>query len=98
MCSDPQARRQHDPVPAPSFLHERLRAADVARLAAVPRVDGAGAHAADVRREEYIQPSQTTTKKCDRSREEMYVTAFASNTRTLYKSVIMHSKTIAKLF
>merc|ERR1719213_913236 len=36
----PQARRQHDPVPAPSFLHERLRAADVARFAAVPRVDG----------------------------------------------------------
>ena len=35
-------------------------------------------------------------KKCDRSREEMCVTAFASN--TLYKSVIMHSKTIAKLF
>merc|ERR1711959_645090 len=49
----PQARREHDPVPAPSFLHERLRAADVARLAAVPRVDGAGAHAADVRREEH---------------------------------------------
>merc|ERR1711959_656352 len=39
---------QHDPVPAPSLLHERLRAADVARFAAVPRVDGAGAHAADV--------------------------------------------------
>ena len=42
-----------DPVPAPSLLHERLRAADVARFAAVPRVDGAGAHAADVRREEH---------------------------------------------
>ena len=54
MCSDPQARRQHDPVPAPSFLHERLRAADVARLAAVPRVDGAGAHAADVS-EDYLR-------------------------------------------
>merc|ERR1712224_204358 len=49
----PQARREHDPVPAPPLLHERLRAADVARLAAVPGVDGAGAHAADVRREEY---------------------------------------------
>ena len=66
--------------PAFALLHERLRAAHVARLPAVPRVDGAGAHAADVRREEYIQPSQTTTKKCDRSREEMCVTAFASNT------------------
>merc|ERR1719439_417345 len=49
----PQPRREHDPVPAPSLLHERLRSADVARLAAVPRAHGAGAHAADVRREEY---------------------------------------------
>ena len=48
-----QAGSEHDPVPAPSFLHERLRAADVARLAAVPRVDGAGAHAADVRCQEH---------------------------------------------
>ena len=31
-----------------AFLHERLRAAHVARLPAVPRVDRAGAHAADV--------------------------------------------------
>merc|ERR1719456_1355515 len=49
----PQARGEHDPVPAPSLLHERLRAADVPRFAAVPRADGAGAHAADVRREEH---------------------------------------------
>merc|ERR1711970_1635037 len=49
----PQARGERDPVPAVALLHERLRAADVARLAAVPRVDGAGAHAADVRREEH---------------------------------------------
>ena len=34
--------------PASALLHERLRAAHVARLPAVPRVDGAGAHAADV--------------------------------------------------
>ena len=57
-----QAWHEHGPVSTPAFLHERLRAADVARLAAVPRVDGAGAHAADVRREEYIQALQTTTK------------------------------------
>merc|ERR1711924_523630 len=44
-----QARRQHDPVPPPPLLHDRLRAAHVARLAAVPRPHGAGAHAADVR-------------------------------------------------
>merc|ERR1712224_521358 len=44
----PQRRDVLPPLP-----HERLRAADVARLAAVPGVDGAGAHAADVRREEY---------------------------------------------
>ena len=34
--------------PASALLHERLRAAHVARLPAVPRVDRAGAHAADV--------------------------------------------------
>ena len=39
--------------PASALLHERLRAAHVARLPAVPRVDGAGAHAADVRCEEH---------------------------------------------
>ena len=39
--------------PASALLPERLRAAHVARLPAVPRVDGAGAHAADVRREEH---------------------------------------------
>merc|ERR1712023_374949 len=46
----PQARREHDSLPAPALLHEWLRAAHVPRLAAVPRADGAGAHAADVRR------------------------------------------------
>ena len=39
--------------PASALLHERLRAAHVARLPAVPRVDRAGAHAADVRRQEH---------------------------------------------
>ena len=36
-----------------ALLHERLRAAHVAWLPAVPRADGAGAHAADVRCEEH---------------------------------------------
>merc|ERR1711920_1038207 len=31
-----QARREHDPVPAPALLHGRFRAADISRLAAVP--------------------------------------------------------------
>ena len=39
--------------PASALFHEWLRSAHVARLPAVPRVDGAGAHAADVRREEH---------------------------------------------
>ena len=37
-----------------AFLHERLRAAHVARLPAVPCVDRAGVDAADVRREEHV--------------------------------------------
>merc|ERR1719486_1134408 len=48
-----QAGRQHDPLPPPPLLHDRLRAADVARLAAVPRPDGARADPADVRRQEH---------------------------------------------
>ena len=36
-----------------ALLHERLRAAHVAWLPAVPRVDRAGAYAADVRCEEH---------------------------------------------
>ena len=39
--------------PASALLPERLRAAHVARLPAVPRVDRAGAYAADVRCEEH---------------------------------------------
>merc|ERR1711988_322080 len=49
----PQARRQHDPLPPPPLLHDRLRAAHVAWLAAVPRPHGARAHPADVRRQEH---------------------------------------------
>merc|ERR1711871_947148 len=49
----PQARGQHGPVPAAPLLHGRLRAAHVARLAAVPRAHGARAHAAAVRRQEH---------------------------------------------
>merc|ERR1711998_27563 len=49
----PQAGGQHDPLPAPPLLHDRLRAAHLARLAAVPRAHRAGAHPADVRRQEH---------------------------------------------
>merc|ERR1712072_260041 len=46
-------RGQHGPVPPAPLLHGRLRAAHVARLAAVPRAHGAGAHTAAVRRQEH---------------------------------------------
>merc|ERR1711959_735879 len=49
----PQARRQHDPLPAPPLLHDRLLAAHVAWLAAVPCAHRPRAHPADVRREEH---------------------------------------------
>ena len=45
--------REYGAVPAPPLLHARIRAADVARLAAVPRAHCARAHAADVRRQEH---------------------------------------------
>merc|ERR1711964_508518 len=46
-------RGEHDPVPAPTLLHDRVRAAHLARLPAVPGADSAGADAADVRRQEH---------------------------------------------
>jgi hypothetical protein len=49
----PQAGGEPDPVPAAALLHGGVRAADVARVAAVPRADGAGADAADVGRQEH---------------------------------------------
>merc|ERR1711871_494474 len=48
-----QAWHKHGSIPSVAFLHERLRAAHVAWLPAVPRVDRAGADAADVRRQEH---------------------------------------------
>merc|ERR1711964_425414 len=49
----PEACREYDTVPALALFHERLRAPHLARLAAVSRAHRAGAHAADVRREEH---------------------------------------------
>ncbi|AQK63996.1 Tubulin beta-4 chain [Zea mays] len=46
--SQQQAGGEPDPVPAAALLHGGVRPADVPRLAAVPRADGAGADAADV--------------------------------------------------
>merc|ERR1711865_980651 len=46
----PQAGCQPHPVPASPLLHDRLRAAHVPRLPAVPRAHRPGAHPADVRR------------------------------------------------
>merc|ERR1719421_235529 len=58
----PQAWHEHGPVPAVAFLHERLCAAHVARLPAVPRVDRAGADPADVRREEHDVRGRPATR------------------------------------
>merc|ERR1711959_308959 len=49
----PQARREPDPVPASSLLHDRLRPAHLPRLPAVPRPHGTGAHPAAVRCQEH---------------------------------------------
>merc|ERR1712087_996556 len=48
-----QAGGEPGALPAAALFYDWLRAADVARLAAVPRADGSGADAADVRREEH---------------------------------------------
>eukprot|EP01084_Bolivina_argentea_P053536 98290_1 len=48
-----QDRCESDPLPEVALLHDRLRTADVAWIAAVPCPDGAGVDPADVRCEEY---------------------------------------------
>merc|ERR1712078_340003 len=52
-CDLRRRRHKHGAVPSSALLHERLRAAHVAWLPAVPRADRAGVDAADVRCEEH---------------------------------------------
>merc|ERR1712129_115907 len=48
-----QARREFGAVSAIALFYVRLCAVDFAWLSAIPRADGARAHSANVRREEY---------------------------------------------
>merc|ERR1711974_49877 len=55
-------RRQSDPVPEASLLHDRLRSLDLPWVAAVPCAHCAGAHSADVRRQEHDVCGRPTTR------------------------------------
>merc|ERR1712066_258607 len=62
----PQDCRELDSLPAAPLLHDGLRALDLAWLTAVPRSHRAGAHAADVRRQNHdvcLIPAMVVTSR-----------------------------------
>ncbi len=56
VCRLAQIGGELDTLPEAAFLHGRLHPANIPRQPAVPRSECAGAHAADVGRQEHVSP------------------------------------------